>query len=112
MFGRHVIFSQNESTASTLTERARSTMSYLLMSIPAVALLAAGIRSLNALNRMADSKDVDRSDPFFSMFSILFSTASRDAEFRSLQRRTIWLLCGALLFFFLAGAVATGSVSR
>ena len=73
-----------------------------LLTLMFVGMLIAGLKSLRLLHRLGEPTRMERSDPFYTSISLLFSTAPRSEEFRSRQRRTIWFFCAALLFLYLA----------
>lgn len=73
-----------------------------LLTLTAVGLFVAGIRSLISLNRMALPEVPERQDPFFDLIGLLFFTGTRTPEFEKLQRRTIWLFSTAMLLLYLA----------
>lgn len=75
----------------------------------AVALFVAGVRSLAALKRIGEPTQAERSDPYYTSITLLFSTANRGDEFRAVQRRTIWLFCASILLLFLARVLFTHS---
>ena len=73
-----------------------------ILTLMAIVLFAAGVRSLFALQQLGAPTDAERADPFFNFVGLLFSTATRTDEFRVVQRRTIWLFCGSMLLLYLA----------
>jgi len=77
----------------------------VIVTLIAVGVFIAGVRSLNSLKRLDDATGSERSDPFYTSVALLFSTSPRDAKFRSRQRRTIWLFCGAILLLYFARIV-------
>ncbi|QDV27959.1 hypothetical protein [Aureliella helgolandensis] len=75
-----------------------------ILTLLSVGLLIAGVRSLVLLQRIDEPTDSERSDPFYTPVTLLFSTAPRSAKFGAVQRRTIWLFCGSILVLYLARA--------
>lgn len=84
---------------------------YAVLTLIAIGLFVAGVRSLVALRRIDGPTAAERSDPFFTSVTLLFSTADRSDEFRSVQRRTIWLFCGSILLLYIARAVFVQSAA-
>ncbi|MCR9201196.1 MAG: hypothetical protein NXI04_21355 [Planctomycetaceae bacterium] len=75
----------------------------------AVLLFAAAIKSLGGLKEMYDHTDSGPKDPLHTSFSVLFSTNPPSPEFRSHQRRIIWMFCGSMLLLYVARIVSVQS---
>ncbi|GAA5508879.1 hypothetical protein Rcae01_04348 [Novipirellula caenicola] len=82
-----------------------------VLTLIAIGLFVAGVRSLASLKRIAEPTDTERSDPFFTSVTLLFSTANRSDEFKLVQRRTIWLFCGSILLLYIARVAFLQSAS-
>ena len=77
-------------------------MAFVLITALAVAAFAGGVVSLANLRQLGSPTDRERADPFLQSVTFLFSTEPRGEAFRKVQRRTIWLFCGAILLLFAA----------
>lgn len=77
-------------------------LAFIFFSAVGVFLFVAGVVSLRALKQLAGENEDERTDPFFTSVSLLFSTAPRNDAFRRRQRRTVWLFCGSVLMLYCA----------
>ena len=73
-----------------------------VLTLVAIGLFSVGVASLISLHGLDNPTSLERSDPFYTYVTLLFSTAPRSQEFRVAQRRTIWLFCAAILLLYLA----------
>ena len=75
---------------------------FTLLTILGSLLAVGGLLSLRRLLQLPLGQQFQSRDPFSQSIAILFAAEVGDVEFRRLQRRTIWLFCGAMLVLYLA----------
>lgn len=74
----------------------------MILTFFGTAAFIAGVQELRRLKKMVKSTGKERSDPFHSSVSFLFSTVDRGPDFRHQQRLTILLFWASILLFFFA----------
>lgn len=72
------------------------------LAIIALIVFCLGVRSLAILKAAYEPTKHERSDPFYTSVTLLFSTAPRGRAFRKLQRRTIGFFCVSMLLVYFA----------